>query len=55
MSVALSPASISLQQLYNEQYIKQGNILFYDRTYKNVKFTCKFKVCIISRPYYKML
>ncbi len=29
MSVALKPANIFLQQLYNEQYIKQEDILFY--------------------------
>ncbi|RGB34228.1 hypothetical protein C1646_760836 [Rhizophagus diaphanus] len=44
LSQDLNPTNISLQQLYNEQYIKQGNILLYDRTYKNVKFTRKFKI-----------
>ncbi|CAI2184753.1 1757_t:CDS:2 [Funneliformis geosporum] len=39
MSVALNPANISLQQLYNEQYIDQGNIMFYNGTYKNLEFT----------------
>ncbi|CAG8511478.1 7978_t:CDS:2 [Funneliformis mosseae] len=36
--------NISLQQLYDEQYIKQGNILFYNRTYKDVEFTHKCKI-----------
>ncbi|CAG8436622.1 3957_t:CDS:2, partial [Funneliformis mosseae] len=41
-SQALNPANISLQQLYNEQYIKQENILCYNRT--NVEFTHKCKI-----------
>ncbi|CAB4393114.1 unnamed protein product [Rhizophagus irregularis] len=36
--------NISLQQLYNEQSIKQGNILFYNRTYKDVEFAHKCKI-----------
>ncbi|CAB4442213.1 unnamed protein product [Rhizophagus irregularis] len=36
---------ISLKQLYDEKYIKQGNLLLYDRFHKGVKFTyeCKIK------------
>ncbi|CAB5359698.1 unnamed protein product [Rhizophagus irregularis] len=36
---------ISLKQLYDEKYIEQGNILLYNRIYKDVKFTyeCKIK------------
>ncbi|CAI2192530.1 16802_t:CDS:2, partial [Funneliformis geosporum] len=45
ISVAVDYTNISLQQLYNEQYIKQGNILFYNRTYKDAEFTheCEIK------------
>ncbi|GBC05319.1 hypothetical protein RclHR1_06180004 [Rhizophagus clarus] len=41
---SLNPANISLQQLYKEQNIKHGSILFYNRTYKNVEFTRKCKI-----------
>ncbi|GET01777.1 hypothetical protein GLOIN_2v1652895 [Rhizophagus clarus] len=40
----LNFTDIILQQLYNKQYIKQENILLYNRTYKNVKFIRKFKI-----------
>ncbi|GBC05881.1 hypothetical protein RclHR1_06490016 [Rhizophagus clarus] len=36
--------NISLQQLYNKQYIKQRNILVYNRTYEDVEFIHKCKI-----------
>ncbi|CAG8580404.1 5000_t:CDS:2 [Ambispora gerdemannii] len=41
---ALDPISISLQQLFDKQHIKQGDILFYERTYKGVKFEHQWEV-----------
>jgi hypothetical protein len=47
VSVALNLTNISLQQLFDEQYIKQGDVLFYMRTFKSVKITYQCEVCII--------